>query len=199
MNTALEINNLRVQYGLPEKYLLNVGTIEERKNALLIVKSLLYIPEKARIPLVIVGRESDYSRRIKEFISKNRLEKWVIFLHNAFFKDFPGLYQGAEVFIYPSLFEGFGIPLVEAIESKVPVITTSGSSFVEAAGAHAVYIDPYNPEELAQAIMKVTENHNLRERMVKESSLHIERFQPSVIAAELWKLYHAMINAEPGH
>lgn len=193
--TAADIENLKLRYGLPPRYLLNVGTIEERKNALLIVKSLLHIPEKERLPLVIVGRETEYARHLKAFISRNRLENWVIFLHNASFSDFPGLYQGSEMFIYPSYFEGFGIPLVEALESKVPVITTASSSFVEAAGQHALYINPDNDEELAHAIMKIKDDGALRDRMVKQSSLYVERFQPPVIAAELWKLYCSMVNA----
>src|SRR5690606_12260604 len=98
-HSEAEIGKLKLKYGLPDRYLLNVGTIEERKNALLIVKALLHIPEKERLPLVIVGRETEYSRFIKRFIAENRLEKWVMFLHDASFSDFPGLYQGAEIFI----------------------------------------------------------------------------------------------------
>lgn len=192
-----EIGALKLKYGIPDRYMLNVGTIEERKNALLIVKSLLHIPEKERLPLVIVGRETEYARHLKRFISEHQLGKWVFFLHNASFSDFPGLYQGSEMFIYPSRFEGFGIPLVEAMESGVPVITTAAPSFVETAGQHALYVNPDNEEELALAITKIRDDRAFRDRMVSESFLYVERFQPPVVAAELWKLYHSMINASP--
>jgi len=195
MSTREEIEDLKSRYRLPERYLLNVGTIEKRKNALLIVKSLLHIPETSRLPLVLVGKETSYSNQIKAFVVKHRLEKWVTFLHNASFKDFPAIYQGAEVFIYPSLFEGFGIPIVEAIESRVPVITSSGTAFTEAAGPHASYIDPADPEHLAAAIKRITDDNGLRKKMVTESLLYAQRFQPSVIAGELSRLYYSMTHA----
>jgi glycosyltransferase involved in cell wall biosynthesis len=192
-----EKEKIKAKYGLPEKYLLNVGTIEERKNALLLVKSLLHIPEKLRFPVVIAGKATKYSELIKDFVVENKLGPWVKFLHNASFADFPGLYQNAEAFIYPSLFEGFGIPLVEAIESGVPVITSAGTSFREAAGPHSMYIDSRNSEELAKAILDVTQDKNIREKMIAGSSQYIQRFQPGVIASELDALYHAMLSHEP--
>ena len=189
-----EIGEIRVKYNIPEKYLLNVGTIEERKNALLIVKALELIPEHLRIPLVIAGKATKYAELIKDYVMRRKLEHWVRFLHNASFSDFPGLYQGAEVFIYPSLFEGFGIPLVEAIESRVPVITSQGSSFIEAAGPHAIFIKSDDQSALADAIMQLTQDNHFRENMIRESSKYIERFQPQVIAADLTALYQTMVS-----
>lgn len=188
-----EIDAIKSRYGIPSKYLLNVGTIETRKNALTIVKSLLHIPTDERLPLVIVGRKTPYVDEITAFISKHHLQKWVIFLHDAHFRDFPGLYQGAEVFIYPSLFEGFGIPLVEAIESRVPVITSSRAPFPEAAGPHAAYVDPTSSEELALAIQRIVGNKNLQKEMVEGSLAHATRFQPAAVAKALSTLYQSVV------
>jgi glycosyltransferase involved in cell wall biosynthesis len=191
-----EINEIKNKYGLPDKYLLNIGTIEERKNALLIVKALSLIPEKLRIPLVIAGKATAYTDVIKAFVAKNNLGHWVKFIHNASFVDFPGLYQGSEVFIYPSLFEGFGIPIIEAIESGVPVITSKGSPFTDAAGKHGIFIDPDDADALATEILRVTQDVNLRKTILNESSRHIQRFQPGVIAAEVNALYQSMLMHE---
>ena len=188
-----EIAFVRMKYRLPKEYLLNVGTLEERKNALILVKALLCIPENSRIPIVFVGRPTKrYVAIIKRFVTENRLEKWVTFLHDVSFTDLPCLYQGANTFIYPSLFEGFGIPILEAIESRVPVITSTGSCFQEAGGPQTIYVDPGNAETLAESIQKVSEDAVLRERMVKESTQYIQRFQPGIIARELWEMYSAL-------
>jgi glycosyltransferase involved in cell wall biosynthesis len=189
-----EIKEIRMRYNLPQRYLLNVGTIEARKNALILVEALLHIPETLRLPVVIAGKATKYTNVIHEFIAKHNLGKWVQFLHQASFSDFPGLYQGAEAFIYPSLFEGFGIPLVEAIESEIPVITSKGSSFVDAAGENAIFVDPHDAEGLAREIIRVTQDSNLRDTMIRESTKYIQRFKPQVIASELNSLYDSMIS-----
>jgi glycosyltransferase involved in cell wall biosynthesis len=191
-----EVKEIKRKYGLPDKYLLNIGTIEERKNALIIVRALLFIPEKLRIPLVIVGKATPYADLIKAFVARNNLQYWVKFIHNASFADFPGLYQSSEMFIYPSLFEGFGIPIIEAIESGVPVITSKGSPFVDAAGKHAIFVDPQDAEGLAAEILRLRQDADLRTAILNESARHIQRFHPSVIAADMNALYQSVLTHE---
>jgi glycosyltransferase involved in cell wall biosynthesis len=115
----------------------------------LAVEALGLLPPSLRIPLVIMGRETSYQKSVISAASKAGVLDSIIFLHKAAFSDFPAIYQGAQLFVYPSLFEGFGIPLVEALESGIPVITSKGSCFTEAAGPDSVYVDPGDTEEMA--------------------------------------------------
>jgi glycosyltransferase involved in cell wall biosynthesis len=180
---------VREKYGLPERYMLNVGTIEPRKNVNLLVQALALLPPAHRLPLVIVGRETKYKEEIVRTAAEKGVLDQLFFLHGASFQDFPALYQGATVFVYPSLFEGFGIPLVEAIESGVPVVTSTGSCFREAAGSGALYVDPQQPESLAAALEPVLRDAALRAQLVTQGRAYIEQFQPSVIAANLQQVY----------
>ncbi len=183
------INAIREKYNLPQRYLLNVGTIEERKNLMLLVKAMALLPKESRIPLVVIGKMTDYYFVVTKEARKLGVLDDIKFLQNVPFNDFPNIYQGAQVFIYPSLFEGFGIPLIEAIESNVPVITSTGSCFREAAGPDSIYVDPTDEHELASQILNVLVNHQLREKMIASSKLFIEQFNPEIIARKLNRLY----------
>ena len=101
---------IRAKYQLPDHYILNVGSIEERKNALSAVQALTMLPEQ--IHLVIVGRHTEYTDKIERFIKENKLEERVHIISNVPFDDLPAFYQLAEIFVYPSRFEGFGIPWI---------------------------------------------------------------------------------------
>jgi glycosyltransferase involved in cell wall biosynthesis len=113
--------------------------------------------------LIIVGKPTAYLQEVKKTIALLGIEQEVIFIHNAAFQDLPAIYQGATLFTYPSLFEGFGIPIVEAIESGVPVLTSTGSCFAEAGGAYARYADPHQPEQWTTMMqeMLITENSKI--------------------------------------
>ncbi len=186
-----QIQSVKQKYNLPDKFILNVGTIESRKNALLILKALSLIKEK--IKLVIVGRATSYQQELDQFIQSNNLIDQVQFIHKAAFTDLPLIYQSASAFVYPSFFEGFGIPIVEAIASGLPVITSKGSCFAEAGGADCWYIDPHQPEELATAISTVWLNgENIKQRVLR-SQQYIQRFEPKVIATELMNVYNSLV------
>jgi glycosyltransferase involved in cell wall biosynthesis len=187
--TPQQLAEVKLKYNLPEKFILNVGTIEERKNLMVLVKALASMPKHSQLPLIVLGKKTNYHARIvHEAVRLGVLDK-ISFIHNASFADFPGIYQQATVFVYPSLFEGFGIPLVEAIESGVPVITSRGSCFSEAAGPSSIYIDPMNTEDLGSQLFNVLSDEDLREKMASQSLQYIARFQPKVIAADLMKVY----------
>lgn len=181
------VEEVRKKYSLPNDFLLYVGTIEKRKNAGLIIKALSMM--KHKLPLVLVGKPTKYIADLEGLIKKYNVRDRVIYIHNAEFADLPALYQAASLFVYPSVFEGFGIPIVEGIASGVPVITSNGSCFSEAGGPHCIYINPANPEELADSITMVLENDDLRATMIDGSRKYIEKFAPRVIAGELMKVY----------
>ncbi|GCC53063.1 glycosyltransferase family 1 protein [Chryseotalea sanaruensis] len=184
---------VRKRYALPERFILNVGTIEPRKNALLILKAMALLPESERLPLVIVGRPTKYVEQIKSFAEANQLTNLIIYLNKIDFKDLPAIYNLSELFVYPSIFEGFGIPLVEAIACKTPVITSTGSCFTEAAGPYAKYIVPDNAKALAEAMQQIINNPTLREEMVTKSFQHIQKFSEEKIAADMMAVYQSLM------
>lgn len=191
--SADEVSIVKQKYNLPNEYILNVGTIEERKNLGVLVKSLALLPETLRIPLVVLGRFTPYTKHVIEEARRLNVLNSIVFLHNASFSDFPAIYKGAKIFVYPSLFEGFGIPLVEAIEVGVPVITSTGSCFHEAAGPSAKYINPHQADELSAALTTILESTQLQQTMVAESKAYIEKFTPEKIAHDFNRLYSDLV------
>lgn len=181
-----EIPEIRTKYKLPERYLLNVGTIEERKNLITILKALTLVKD---IPLVVVGKKKAYFKKVQQFIKANQLEKSVLFLDRVSVADIPGIYKGADIFIYPSLFEGFGIPIIEALTCGVPVITTKGGCFPEVGGKNSIYIDPASHEQLAEEIKKLLASSEPRKSMAEKGLEHSKLFLPEVIASEMMKIY----------
>lgn len=188
--TENEKQSLREKYDLPLTYLLNVGAIEPRKNQLLILKAL--IAGQIDLPLVIAGRKTDYLGELQEFIAKNRLLNRVIFLPDIDSDDLPALYQSAYMFIYPSQYEGFGIPIVEALQSGVPVIAAKGSCLEESGGPDSRYVSPNSAVELAEQIMILDRSKELRNNMIEKGKAYAQQFSDEAIAAHLMQLYQSL-------
>lgn len=188
-----EIEAVRIKYNLPAEFVLNVGTIEPRKNAMLILKALKVLRDKVPIPLVVVGRATPYLDTLKEYATREKLSDRIHFIHNAPFTDLPLIYRAAKVFVYPSLFEGFGIPLLEAIESNLPVITSQDSCFSEAAGPGAIYIDPNDETSLSGALSKFLGDESYRRASIEKSKEYINRFSPDVIARDMMQVYRQVL------
>ena len=182
---------VRKKYNLPEKYLLYLGTVEERKNLLGIVKAMHIT--NIDIPLVVIGRKVDiYYKKVLNYITINKLNN-IIFPARILDIELPVIYQNAECFIYPSLFEGFGIPLLEALVSKTPVITTNRGCFAEAAGPGSLYVNPYDPEKIGEAILKVVNDKGLRDRMITIGSEYANNFREDHIASAYMKIYYSLL------
>ena len=186
-HSAEEITTVRKKYNLPERYILMVGSIEERKNAITLVKAFDMLPKDARPGLVLVGKGTTYLDKLRRTISELNIEKEVTLIHNAAFSDLPAIYQGAAVFAYPSLFEGFGIPIIEAIESGLPVVTSKGSCFAEAGGPAAWYADPQQPEEWTSCLQEVL-GSDQHQRIASQQE-HVLKFRPEENRENLLKTY----------
>jgi glycosyltransferase involved in cell wall biosynthesis len=185
-----EYQNIKFKYGLPDNYLLYVGTIEKRKNLLNILKALK--AKKIGIPLVAIGRKTDYYyKTIKPFLEDNKMDI-IIFPQEVNNDELPALYQNALCFIYPSFFEGFGIPILEAITSGTPVITSKGSCFEAAGGPGSIYVDPYNPDEIGDAVLQVTGNQKFRSCLVEKGFEHARLFSSDQIAKKYMNLYKTL-------
>jgi glycosyltransferase involved in cell wall biosynthesis len=181
---------IRSKYKLPNEFLLYVGTIEKRKNLLNIVKSLTLI--NSAIPLVVVGRPTDYLKDIKGYIEKNNLSSRVLIYHNVSNIELPTFYQMARIFIYPSVFEGFGIPIIEALYSGVPVITSTGSCFAESGGPDSIYVPPDDHEQIAFSIEKLIHDENLCKNMIINGLKYVQNFDEKNIADNLISVYKSM-------
>ena len=181
----LELNNIKVKYNLPPNFLLYVGTIEERKNLLTIVKALKQVNEM----LVVVGKKKNYFNLVKNYLKDNNLEPRVLFLENVENADLPGIYRMAKLFLFPSLYEGFGIPIIEALTSKIPVITSKGGCFPEAGGPNSIYINPTDENELAEKINLIFSSKEIRNEMVEKGFEYVQKFHPKIITKELMSVY----------
>lgn len=186
MSSKDEITRTLSKYKLPKNYLLSVGTIEERKNLGTILKALTLVKD---IPLVVVGKKKAYFKKLQTFITQNKLEKRIHFLENVPNEELPAIYKGADIFIYPSLFEGFGIPVIEALTSGTPVITTKGGCLGEVGGKSSVYIEPTNYEQLAEEIDRLLNSPELRKNIIEKGLEHSKIFLPEAIATEIMNIY----------
>lgn len=182
---------VRAKYHLPQRYILNVGSIEERKNVWLAVKAIETMAED--IFLVIVGRWTHYADEVKEYVSAHHLTDRVVFLTSMAFTDLPAVYQQAEVFVYPSLYEGFGIPIVEALNSGVPVVAATQSCLQEAGGPTSLYVDPHDAAGLKEILEKILSDTVLRSRMIESGREYARKFSEKNQAEALMNLYKSLL------
>ena len=183
--SAEHVKQVQVTYALPPKYVLYVGALEERKN----LHTLIAAMEEGAIqlPLVLIGAQSAYGEHLRSLAKQKGVD--LCFVPKVAQADLPAIYKGAEVFVYPSIFEGFGIPILEAMCVGVPVVTSTGSCFAETGGKAALYANPADPKEMADQVKKVLEDKALRERMIQEGFAQAERFSDEQVAANLIRVF----------
>jgi len=175
---------------LPEQFFLVVGTVEERKNLLVAVQALERIPG---ISLVVVGRKKKYFQQVQEFLVSQGLEKRVHFPEAVTNGELAALYRKAVALVYPSRFEGFGIPVIEALSIGTPVIAANTSALPEAGGPSSLYFDPDDAEALAVHMQHLLDDRELRERMINDGRRYALQFQPAKTAADLMNLYEQLV------
>ena len=188
---ARKMWQVRDKYELPDRYVLNVGSIEERKNVMLAVKALHHLPDD--VSLVIVGRQTPYSDEVHEYVLEHRMHGRVQMLHNVPDDDLPALYRMADCFVYPSRYEGFGIPIIEAISQGLPVVACTGSCLEEAGGPDSLYVGPDDPEAMAHAISRVLFGAPERQQRIDLSRQYIRRFENSDAARHFADLYQEVL------
>lgn len=174
----------RRKYRLPQRYVLNVGTVEVRKNILLGIRAMAKLP--ADLHLVIVGRQTKYQKQLDAEIRKLGLGNRIHFLQGVPNTLLPAVYRQAEAFIYPSRYEGFGVPVIEAIQSGLPVVAATGSCLEEAGGPDSLYVDPDDADGAAAAVLSAMEN---RTRMVERSRHYVRRFENQDVASQVLEVY----------
>lgn len=183
------LNSTRDKYKLPERFILNVGTIEERKNLLNIVKAI----HGTDIPLVVIGKKTKYYSKVKKYLIKNKLQNQVQFLENVSVEELAGIYKLADVFVYPSLFEGFGIPVIESLFSKTTAITSNLSCLPEAGGENSMYVNPYQFEDIRSKILFLWNNESERNRRAEKGLEFVQKFNDENIAENLMRVYREVL------
>ena len=179
---------ISLKFNLPKKFILNVGAIIERKNILSLIKAI----EKIDTTLIIIGGKSSYFNVVNSYIKNNNLEDKVRFLENVTMPELSAIYQMASVFVYPSIFEGFGIPIIEALYSKTAVITSTGSCFSEAGGPDSIYVAPKDIETLSNKICLVLEDEAIRNNMIEKGFNFAQKFNDDNIAKQYFELYKTL-------
>ena len=155
--TQEELTTAKNKWGLPEQFILYVGALNDNKNILIILEALNSLKGKVDLPLVIVGKGDAYKKKLVDYAAKHQLTKQLIFASDISDPkpiELSSFYQMASVFIFPSFYEGFGIPILEARFSGAPVIASNSSCLEEAGGQDSMYFDPKDAESLASLIEK---------------------------------------------
>lgn len=184
-----KLQEVKARYQLPDKFVLYVGSIEERKNLMLVAKAMAKLNGRAAIHVVAVGRRTAYVDKIQNFLKAQGIEHLFHFYHQVPYADLPSFYKWASTFAYPSRIEGFGIPLLEAISSGVPAIGCTGSCLEEAGGPNSIYVNPNDVQGMADAILRTCTDEDLRQHMISEGKKYALNFSDEKLSHNLMKVY----------
>lgn len=180
-----DLNTCREKYQLPSKFVLCVGTVQGRKNQKSIVNAMAKIPSDEQLPIILVGNGKRYLKELLRLAKKKNVQVRV--LKKTDTNDLPGIYQLASLFVYPSFVEGFGIPVLEAMASKIPVITSKDTSMAEIIQNEDALIDPNNEDDLKEKILAYKRG-DLQQHVAK----NLERskaFSQNKFAQDVLKIY----------
>jgi len=200
--TAEKKQQVKATYNLPDTFFLFTGSVTKRKNLITVCKAMLLLKNEPNIPLVVIGSGKKEKELVEQFTVANGLQKKLIFLNDMEvsqkdgFKlslDFPAIYQQALALIYPSYFEGFGIPILEAMWSGLPVILSDTSSLPEVAGEAALYFKPDDVTALADAMKRVITDDKLRSDLQQKGFIQATKFTAAKHAEEVMAVYKAIL------
>ena len=188
--------SVKKRYGLPEKFILFLGTIEPRKNIQGLMKAYAKLCEETSFnhDLVLAGDIQWKSGGLKNLIKDLRFVDRVRFIGYVDETDLANLYNLADIFVYPSFYEGFGLPIIEAMACGVPVVTSNTSSLPEIAGNAAVLIDPHSIDDLAQGIKRVLSDNELRQNLIRSGLERAKLFTWEKCAREIMKVFKELLS-----
>lgn len=187
-----KLQEVKARYQLPDKFVLYVGSIEERKNLMLVAKAMAELNRRAAIHVVAVGRRTAYVDQIQDFLKAQGIDHLFHFYHQVPYADLPAFYKWASTFAYPSRIEGFGIPLLEAISSGVPAIGCTGSCLEEAGGPNSIYVNPDDAKGMADAILRTCTDEPLRQHMISEGKKYALNFSDEKLSHDLMTVYESL-------
>ena len=193
---------VKKRYRLPDRYFLFVSSIAPRKNLIAICRAMILLKDKINIPLVVIGNGKNEKEEVKKLLQDNDIAGRLILLNemaaskeSAFTTaaDFPAIYQQALALIYPSVFEGFGAPLLEAMWSGLPVISSNTSSLPEVAGDAALYFSPHDYELLAQHMLNIALNSSVTTVLRSKGFEQAQHFTTQKYADSIMSVYHQIL------
>ena len=194
LQTKEEVDKQLAPYHLPQEFLLYVGTINRRKNLLNLVKAYALLPKDLQLPFVVIGQGRKYKQEVMDFIASQRLTARIRLIDGI--RDTQTLqafYQAATLFLFPSIYEGFGLPVTESILCKTPVLTSTTSSLPEAGGPGALYVDPISVEGIAEKMQTLLTDDTLRAQLVEKGYQYVhEKFAPATLTAQMHRLYQQL-------
>lgn len=186
------------KYNLPEDYILYMGTLEPRKNIDSIIEAFALLKRQKdfdNIKLVIAGKKGWLFESIFDLVNKLNLESEVIFTDYVDELDKPIIYNMAKLFVFPSLYEGFGIPVLEAMASSVPVITSDVSSLPEVVGDAAILVNPKDIECIAKNIIKILSDKDFKNELVRKGHIQAQKFTWEASAEKLYNIYKEVMKS----
>lgn len=187
-------NKVRKKYNIPNDYILYMGTLEPRKNIESIIKAFSLFKKEniinsKDIKLVIAGKKGWMFESIFNLVTELKLEENIIFTDYIDEADKPIIYNMAKLFIFPSIYEGFGIPILEAMASSVPVITSNVSSMPEIAGEAAVLVEPMNIVSISNNINKILSDKEYSSKLVRKGHIQAKKFSWDLSAKKMYDIY----------
>lgn len=190
--TDAQLEETRRRLCLPESYILQVGTVEERKNLIASVRALAKLP--ADVHLVAVGRDHHgYLRQVMRVAAGEGVAERLHVMGNVAFADLPAVYRMARLFLYPSRYEGFGIPVLEALESEIPVIAATGSCLEEAGGDAAFYVSPDDSDAIADIAREILLGNVDTDAIAARGKLHARRFNTVDMVRSIKETYARLL------
>jgi glycosyltransferase involved in cell wall biosynthesis len=188
------LERTKISLSLPSEFLLFVGAHEPRKNLPNLLRALRIVHDRyQKIPLVLVGRRGLDTDNVKKIILQLGLDSWVKVLGYLEEKQLKDIYRLASVFVFPSLWEGFGIPILEAMASNLPIITSRSAALPEIAQEAALYVDPDDPGDLAAKIIHVLEDQSLQKRLISVGEKRVAQFRWEKAALDTLNFYHSVL------
>ncbi|MDH5544296.1 MAG: glycosyltransferase family 4 protein [Gammaproteobacteria bacterium] len=180
------------KFGLPQNFIFYVGALTESKNLDSLLQAYASFASRTDCSLVLAGNGS-YKKSLQASAAKLGLSEKVFFPGYIPNEDLPQLYKAAKLFVYPSLYEGFGIPIIESMCMGTPVIASTGSCFTETGGDAAALVDCSDVDTLARSITEIVNNADLAQEMIDQGKVHTRKFQPKVCAENMMSVYQGLL------
>ena len=190
-SSDIQKTELREKYNLPKEFILSVGTLETRKNLMLTLRAIA--EGKLDINLVACGRWTPYVDELMQYALESGIAHKITLLHDVQFLELPTLYQMSRVVVYASIFEGFGIPIIEGLNSGVPVITSEGGVFPETGGDACLYVDLHSVDSMVDALNRAIHDSELRLSLQTLGAQHVLKFREQETAANMMKVYKELM------
>ncbi|MBI5152727.1 glycosyltransferase family 4 protein [Candidatus Peregrinibacteria bacterium] len=188
-----EIKNFRISHNLPERFILGVGTLEPRKNFTTLIDAFAQVNQEfPNLKLIIIGAKGWKYKQIFDRVHHQDIKDKVIFRGYVAENDLVGYYNGAEIFVFPSLYEGFGIPPLEAMKCSCPIIASNAASMPEVIGTGGLLVDPADTRGLAEAIKSILVDRDLRNKLVNRGQHQSQKFSWQSSASKLIQLFRSI-------